>query len=214
MKEVEKLDKLWQIVLGVVASVGGIGGVILIIIKLSVDIIAKRLEERYSLKLNKELELYKSNLDNKIYISKTKFDTEFEIYRDLSKVFFEMIRDISKIIPSGYATYPADEEKRKKYEKEIYNNAVTSTVKAQDVLNGNAPFIPEYLFTEYNEIVNLCNIQLNVFRKRWDVYNFAPQEEKESFSTEDYQRTNKINEKFRTLNENIRNYLSKLDVIE
>lgn len=123
------MDNIWQIVLGVVASVGNIGGVILII-KFSVDTIAKRLEERYSLKLNKELELYKSNLDNRIYISKTKFNTEFGIYRELSKAFFEMIKDVSIMIPSGFATYPADEDARKEYENKMYNNAVTSTVKA------------------------------------------------------------------------------------
>ena len=51
------MDNIWQIVLGVIASVGGIGSVILIIIKFSVNTIAKHLEERYSLKLNKELEM-------------------------------------------------------------------------------------------------------------------------------------------------------------
>lgn len=94
------MNDVWQIVLGVIASVGGIGGVILIIIKFSVNAIAKHLEERYSLKLNKELEYYKSSLDNKIYISKTKFDTEFGIYRELSKAFFEMVKNISIMIPS------------------------------------------------------------------------------------------------------------------
>ena len=49
-----------EIVLSVLASVGGIGIVFTAVIKFSSDFIAKRLEERYSLKLNKELEKYKS----------------------------------------------------------------------------------------------------------------------------------------------------------
>ena len=81
-------DELWKVVLGVVTSVGGIGVVIVAAVKFSSDIIAKRLEEKYTLKMNKELEKYRVGLDNKVYISKTKFDTEFAIYRELSKSFF------------------------------------------------------------------------------------------------------------------------------
>jgi len=207
-------DEIWKIVLGVLASVGGIGGVILAIIKFSSNIIAKRLEERYTLKLNKELEKYKSNLDNKVYISKTKFDTEFSIYRELSKAFFEMVKDISVMIPAGYATYPADKETRKKYENELYSNASKTTVMAQNVLNSNAPFISNDLFEKYNDILKLCKRQLNVFEHRWNCFYLATQEEKESFSSEDFQRTNEITNKFKELNENIRQYLSMLDVLD
>ena len=63
-------DEIWKIVFGIITSIGGVGVIILAIIKFSSNIIAKRLEEKYSLKLSKELEKYKSTLDNKIYISK------------------------------------------------------------------------------------------------------------------------------------------------
>lgn len=207
-------DEIWKIVLGVLASVGGIGGIILAIVKFSSNIIAKRLEEKYTLKLNKELEKYKSNLDNKIYISKTKFDTEFSIYRELSKAFFEMVKTISLMIPSGYATYPAGKKDKKEYENKLYSNASKTTVLAQDVLNSNAPFIPNDLFEKYNEILGLCRVQLGVFEDRWNVLYLAPQEEKENFSIEDYKRTSEINDKNKALNTNIREYLSKLDVLD
>jgi len=44
-------DDIGKIVLGILTSLGGIGGVILIVIKFSSDTIAKRLEEKYSLRL-------------------------------------------------------------------------------------------------------------------------------------------------------------------
>lgn len=207
------MDKIWQIVLGVLASVGGISGIILIAVKVATDTIAKRLEERYTLKLNKELEFYKSNLDNKIYISKTKFDTEFGIYKELSKAFFEMVRDISIMIPSGYTTYPADQQAKREYEDKMYKNALASTIVSQDCLNSNAPFIATSLFDEYSEILKLCRQQINVFERRWNVGIIASQEEKETFSIDDYNRTEEINEKFKELNEHIRRYLSKLDVL-
>ena len=86
------MNEVSKVVLAVLTSVGGISGLLILTIKISVNTIAERLEQKYSLKLDKELEKYKSNLDNKIYISKTKFDTEFNIYRELSKVFFEMVK--------------------------------------------------------------------------------------------------------------------------
>lgn len=177
---------------------------------MSANTIAKRLEEKYTLKLNKELERYKSNLDNKIYISKTKFDTEFEIYRELSKAFFEMVKDISILIPSGLTSVPADPEK--KYDEKIYKEAMESTVKAQDILNGNIPFISEEIYNAYTEILKLCRQQLNAFERRWNLSYLSPN--KEEFTTEEYNRTDVINQKFLEANDKIRKYIEKLDVLE
>ena len=56
-------------------------------------------------------------------------------------------------------------------------------------------------------------MQIGVFEYRWNVSYLASQEEKESFSSEDYKRTREINTKFNELNENIRKYITTLDVI-
>ena len=70
------------------------------------------------------------------------------------------------------------------------------------------------LCDRYEELNKLCKIQLNVFERRWNVYYMASQEEKESFSGEDYKRTEEINEKYRQLNNEVRKYLDGLDVLE
>lgn len=204
----------WRIILGILTSVGGISGIILAAIKFSSNIIAKRLEEKYTLKLNKELERYKSSLDNKIYISKTKFDTEFSIYRELSKVFFKMVKDINIMIPFGDTKVQPKEADRKENEKQTHFDATNSVVLAQDVLNCNAPFIPYDIFEKFDEILAICKIQLNVFEQRWNVFCLTSQAEKEKIGFEDYKRTNEINIKFKALNSNIREYLSKLDVLD
>lgn len=139
-------NEILKIVIGVVASVGSIGGIIILVIKFSVELIAKRLEEKYTLRLNKELEKYKSSLDNKIYISKTKFDTEFNIYRELSKTFFNMVREVNTMIPVGLVNVPADEVVRKKFENECYDNTKKMVVLAQDTLLSNASFIQLNVF--------------------------------------------------------------------
>lgn len=61
----------WKdIILAVIASAGGIGGIIFLTIKFSANIIAERLDKKYTLKIDKELEKYKSSLESKIYIRK------------------------------------------------------------------------------------------------------------------------------------------------
>lgn len=207
-------DTIIKIVFGVIAGFGGVGGIIILVIKFSVDIIARRLEEKYTLKLNKELEEYKIKLDSKNYITKAKFDAEFSIYRELSKVFFAMVKAITIMIPSGLATYPAGEKEREEYEQRLYITAKEATVIAQDKLNGEAPFIPESLWDKYNDILDLCRLQLNAFENRWNVLYLASSEQKKSFSKEDYMRSREIVEKFELLNNAVRDYTSKLDVLE
>ncbi len=207
------MKDIWQVILGVITCLGGFGVIFTAVIKFSSNIIAERLQEKYSLKLNKELEAYKSSLESRIYISKTKFDAEFEIYRSLSKAFFEMVKDISVMIPSGFSVQIADEEKKREHDNKLYDIACKSCVNAQDTLNGNAPFIPEELFNKYTEIMKLCGLQLGAFERRWNVLYIAPQKEKETFTHEDYARTEEINNKLKEVNNEVRAYLSKLDVI-
>lgn len=207
-------EDIWKIIVCAIWSAGGIGAIIVSVIKFSSNQIAEKLSKKYEIKLQKELEKYKSNLDNKIYITKAKFDAEFILYRELSKTFFDMVKAVTRMIPTGYATYPVNKEDREKYETELYDKALSATVIAQDVLNSNIPFISENLYQQYEEIVGLCRVQLGVFEDRWNVLFLASEEEKKKFSPDDYRRSHEIKEKFFNLNKELRDYLSKLDILE
>lgn len=208
----------WQVIgLIVVASIvsaGGIGGIVVGIVKFSAERIAERLESKYQLKVDKELEKYKSNLENKIYISKAKFDEEFAVYRKLSKAYFALAKDVGEMIPYGFYEEPADEKLRKEVNNEKYKRAAESVVAAQDALFENAPFIPKDFFNKYDEIRQLGNVQLSVFSLRWNVLYIADDKEKEHLSIDDRKRSKEIREKLEILNSEIREYLSKLDVLE
>lgn len=208
----------WKIIgliaLSAIVSAGGIGGIIIGVIKFSANQITEHLTAKYQLQLDKELEKYSVFLENKTYISKTKFDTEFSIYRELSKAFFNMTVYISDMIPYSLSKEPADKDERKKLDEEKYKNAHESTVAAQNVLFENAPFIPKDIFNKYNSIRTMANVQLSTFSLRWNVLYFANTKEKEKISFEARQRTKEMREKLETLNEEIREYLSKLDVID
>lgn len=205
---------IWKIILAALASVGGVAGLIVLAIKFASNIIAERLSQNYELKLQKELEAFKSTLTKKEYVSKARFDAEFSIYRELSRAFFNMARDINSLVPAGYSERPADEEAYKKYQEECWHASSRSLQTAQETLVQNAPFISEELYNDFLELVTLSRLQISAYTKRFNVLYLAPREEKESYTAEDYERAREISQKFDTLNKKIRNYLASLDVAE
>lgn len=207
-------ETAFRIIASAIISAGGIGAIIVGVIKFSADKIADRLSAKYQLKIDKELEHYKSDLSKKEYVSKTKFDTEFSLYRELSSAFAEMVKAVSILIPAGLVNIPADHAERLKFDEEHYKLAVPAVVKAQDTLNANIPFIAETIYAGYDEILKLAYLQLGEYEDRFVVSDLRPQEEKERFSLDAYKRTHEIGEKWKTLNSQIREYISTLDVME
>ena len=208
------LFQVLSIATACIVSAGGVGGIAIAVIKFSSNIIAERISAKYENKLEQALEKYKTELSKKEYVSQVKFDAEFEIYRTLSKEFSTAVKNISLMIPDGMAYFPADEDKRKEYENNNYVNANNAIVMAQDALYANGAFISEDLYNKYNEILELCGQQINAFQRRYNVLYFASQEKKESYTDKEYERTTTIKEKWLELNNCVREYISKLEVID
>lgn len=208
------LSQVLSIATACIVSAGDVGGIAIAVIKFSSNIIAERISAKYENKLEQALEKYKTELSKKEYVSQVKFDAEFEIYRTLSKEFSTAVKNISLMIPDGMAYFPADEDKRKEYENNNYVNANNAIVMAQDALYANGAFISEDLYNKYNEILALCGQQLNAFQRRYNVLYFASQEKKESYTDKEYERTTTIKEKWLELNNCVREYISKLEVID
>lgn len=180
------MQNIWNIAGAILASFGGAAVIIGAAVKFASSQIAEALLKKYEYSLEKELEEHKSKLEGKEYVSKAYFDKEIEIYQEVSRTTFEMVRDISVMIPSGYATVPADRKERLEADRKHYEKAFDSLVAAQDTLNCNAPFISEALFDLCQEIRHLCTLQLNEYQDRFIVTDLRPQEEKERFSFEAY----------------------------
>ena len=86
---------------------------------------------------------------------------------------------------------------------------------AQDELCASAAFISADLYEKFAEIEKLCKQQLSDFqdfRLRPDAEEYR-NDCREAFQ-ETYKRTREINEKFKSLLEIMREYISRLDVIE
>ena len=208
------LSQVLSIATACIVSAGGVGGIAIAVIKFSSNIIAERISVKYENKLERALEKYKTELSKKEYVSQVKFDAEFEIYRTLSKGFSTAVKNIILMIPDGKAYFPADKDKRKEYENNNYVNANNAIVMAQDALYANGAFISEDLYNKYNEILALCGQQLNAFQRRYNVLYFASQGKKESYTDKEYERTTTIKEKWLELNNCVREYISKLEVID
>lgn len=191
----------WQIVTGILASVGGVAGLIIIIVKVFSNTIAERLSKKYELKLNKELEKYKSNLDSKIYITKAKFDKEFELYQQLSRSFFFMIEKVHALYPM-VGTRFENELVNVKPGMLTFNEAQVATVKAQECINSYAAFISKNFYEEYKHILEECRGLVGNYNKL------------EKPKPEQYETTFDVITSFELLNDNLREYLSKLEVIE
>lgn len=202
-----------QIAATAILSAGGVGCIIVGVVSFSVKKIADRMDKKFQVSLDKQLEKYKSDLSKKEYVSKTKFETEFVLYRELSLDFADMIKSINILVPI-YAKVPADKNARLEYEKKCYESALPAVAKAQNTLNSNIPFISEEICNGYEELLDLSILQLDEYEDRFNVLDLRPQQEKEMFSRDAYKRTHEINKKWKKLNHTIRTYISNLDVTE
>ena len=88
------LNDILKIALTIIGCFGGVGAIVSATVKFTSEKIAERLEKKYELRLNKELEEFKNKLE-KSYVSKTRFDTEFSIYRQLSESTVIMVKEVS-----------------------------------------------------------------------------------------------------------------------
>ena len=204
-------ERIAEIALTCIASVGGMGAIIIWVIKSVSDSIADKLSKKYQLQLDKEKETFKAELSKKGYVSKAKFDTELSIYKELTAAFFTAVRDINGLVPAGLTHVSADENARKEQEQQRFEEATRSVGAAQQLLHANACFIPKEFCAQYQELLQLCALQLDAYVERFNIYNHD--REKDQFKTEDYKRTVEINEKWKKLLDDIRDYLSALDVV-
>ena len=73
----------------IILSMGGAGAIIMSVSSFLANKIATRLEQKYKLRIDKELEAYKAGLTQRSYVTKVQFDIEFEVYRKLSKGMYQ-----------------------------------------------------------------------------------------------------------------------------
>ncbi|MCL2373299.1 MAG: hypothetical protein FWC78_07835 [Defluviitaleaceae bacterium] len=203
------IGDIFSIVIAIVGGVGGIAAIFYAVVRFSANHIAERLSKKYELKLNKELENFKSGLEKKNYVSKVRFDAEFEIFRKLNLVFSKMRTETHNLFPI-FGLKPVDKDELEKFENNIEKAVTDVIVIAQAELSGNAAFITEDLCNKFNNILKLCNRQLYDFQvSRGHISEINPADYNFINSSE---RTKEILEKHDELVKEIREYFYLLEV--
>lgn len=214
------MEDIFKIIFGVTASISITGGVILFIIKIAVEKIAAALEKEYTLKFDKEIEKYKSKLDDRNYITKKQFDLEIDIYRNLSHDFFGMLISFESVYTVSYGL---DENyhitKTIEDVERVIKPAICDLTRAQDNLIENRAFIAKELFEKYNEILT------KVLDMSWEYINEIkkispngkiPDEtiRNKAWNDEREKQLENLMEKLEELNDELREYLHGLTIID
>lgn len=205
-----------NVIAATVASVGGAGAIIIATTKFLINRIVSQLENRYQLKIDKELEQYKANLEQRTYVTKTQFDIELGVYRELSKGIFEFIVVLNTTV--NEKDYPKREDtcSAKKIEAELdtYNKMAKRAAHIQELLYENVAFMPKHLFDEYYTLIELASEQFWIYNSRFHEYVAGKIEQGERVTEADKNNFEVIKQKFDAINENLRDYLQKLFIVE
>lgn len=207
-------DDILKIALSILASVGGIGAIICFAVKFSSEIIADKLSQKYELKMNKAIELYKDKLDKRNYISKARFDKEFEIYQNLSEKVLDMTFSNYVLFPTTDKVPPKEEE-RIAFFNDRYTKAVQAYNEANRIIKASAPFISESIYNLFSELRDECGKQIDDYT----IFVLEPDyKENRTELREDYkecwQRTKSVLHKRDEIIIELRRYLSTLEVLE
>lgn len=189
--EVYVLDIIMEVALACVISAGGIGGIIIAVVKLSVASIEKRFERKYT----EKFAVFKSDIDKKQYISQVRFDAEFEIYKQLSRKYGELVLQIM-VKASNIDKYKLDDMQDKEMGEINY-----LAYQAVSELYSSAPYI-------YNDFLNIYEMSRKLL-VQWG-------EEQKSSTNEtknDVCEANEIYQKYNDTIVKVREYTSKLEGI-
>ena len=189
------MDIIMEVALACVISAGGIGGIIIAVVKLSVASIEKRFERKYT----EKFAVFKSDIDKKQYISQVRFDAEFEIYKQLSRKYGELVLQIM-VKASNIDKYKLDDMQDKEMGEINY-----LAYQAVSELYSSAPFIQEDI---YNDFLNIYEMSRKLL-VQWG-------EEQKSSTNEtknDVCEANEIYQKYNDTIVKVREYTSKLEGI-
>lgn len=193
--EVYVLDIIMEVALACVISAGGIGGIIITVVKLSVASIEKRFERKYT----EKFAVFQSDIDKKQYISQVRFDAEFEIYKQLSRKYGELVLQIM-VKASNIDKYKLDDMQDKEMGEINY-----LAYQAVSELYSSAPFIQEDI---YNDFLNIYEMSRKLLVQWGEEQRSSTNETKN-----DVCEANEIYQKYNDTIVKVREYTSKLEGI-
>ncbi len=217
-------ETVFKIIGAAIISAGGIGAIIVFCVKFAANHIAERMMRKYDAKLNKELEQYKHELEletekyrrkseNLTYVTKKQFETEFSAYQALFDNLFEFATRTAELFPF-FDQLPADKEDQKKLYIERYKEYCAAFNHFSEVLEKNAPFIPEENYEMFVSLRTHAHELGCMYPEIRIIDDPIFREDHSKMAHENYGKTQKFNEEIKTAKKKIREYLSTLKVEE
>lgn len=221
------MSEVWQTVLGIIASIGGAGTIILTVVKFTANRLTDTLMQKYQAKIDKDLESYKAELEKEMesykakqdktrYVSKIRFDTEFSLCRELMNAAHKMVT-ITYLVYPTFARMPSDPKEREKYRKEVWEAAEKSARSFAKLLYQNAPFISREVYLRMSDLYKLCNENIEVYAYRWDANlgkDWENSQDKRKLERECYKRTQEFSTKLEEIVDMLRDYFAQMDISE
>lgn len=205
----------WEIFIAVVIatiiSAGGIGAAVTACISFLSDKIANRLEMKYQLKLDKELETLKTQLDNTNYISKAMFDVEFSVHQELSEAIY-LARVKLALLLHDELYDQSDKLERINAEQKVSHEAGDEVAKVEKILYRSASFMPNEIFVEYEAIYNDMHDLYCGYSDR--LPSILKKNSEPRTPPEDIKRLDALRDKITNNSETVRKYLRTLRIIE
>lgn len=159
----DKMQNIINIIATIIVSIGGTGAIIVAISRYISNILAKRIEEKYKNKLDRELEEYKGKINEKLskldkieekalYISKFNYDNEFKIYMEIWPRLNECVIKTLRLYPRGIENVPLDKEGLEKYKENKYKEFCDCFNEFVTCIDKYAPFYQEDFYNDLNKI--------------------------------------------------------------
>lgn len=189
------MDVIMEIALACVVSAGGVGGIIIAVVKLSVASIEKRFERKYT----EKFAIFQSDIDKKKYISQVRFDAEFEIYKQLSRKYGELVLQI--IVKASNM----DKCKLGDIQNEEIGKINYLAYQAVSELYSSAPFIQEDI---YNDFLNIYEMSRKLLVQWSEEQRYSADE-----TINNVCEANEIYQKYNSTIVKVREYTSKLEGI-
>ena len=190
-----ELDVIMEVALACVVSAGGIGAIIIAVVKFSVASIEKRYERKYT----EKFAIFQSDIDKKKYISQVRFEAEFEIYKQLSRKYGELVLQII-VKASNIDKYKLDDIQDEEIGKVNY-----LAYQAVSELYSSAPFIQEDI---YNDFLNIYEMSRKLLVQWSEEQRYSADE-----TINNVCEANEIYQKYNSTIVKVREYTSKLEGI-
>ena len=147
------------------------------------------------------------------YVTKKQFETEFAAYQALFDNLFDFAARTAELFPI-FDQIPKDKEEEKQLYIDRYKEYCASFNKFSEVLEKNAPFIPEGNYDMFVSLRTLAHELGCMYPEIRIIDDPIFREDHSKLAHENYKKTQEFNDEIKAAKKKIREYLSTLKVEE